>query len=173
MDNILAHILTTTDAKPTGPEKWLGHCLAHGSKRHRDLSIRYTSERILLHCFAGCPIDVICQALKIEKRNLFNDAPTLRRHQPISMPVKVNRIALAWRFDLASLDLRLRAERIIEAGKHLDLASLNDSELDRAMNAVASAHADEARAELFVDIADDLRMKAWKEREDEQLRRTA
>ena len=63
--------------------------------------------------------------------------------------MRIDRKARAFEFELASLDLRLRAERIIEAGKHLDVASLSDGELDRAMHAVASAHDDMGRAELL------------------------
>jgi hypothetical protein len=38
---------------------------------------------------------------------------------------------------------------------------------------VEQAHTDLARAELFEDVADDLRMKESMEREHEQIRRTA
>jgi hypothetical protein len=74
---------------------------------------------------------------------------------------------------LGELDLRVRAEKIIEAGKTLDVAHLSDNDLDRALAHVAQAHTDLARAELFEDVADDLRMKESMEREHEQIRRTA
>ena len=91
--------------------------------------------------------------------------------QDVSKPIKVNRVALAFRFELAALDRRLRAERIVEAGKKLDVASLNDAELDRALHHAANAHTDVQRAELFEGAADDLQMKEW--RGHEQTRRIA
>ncbi len=82
--------------------------------------------------------------------------------------------ALAFRFELAALDRRLRAERIIKASTRLHVATLNDAELDRALGLVAQAWADEQRAELFEGIADDLRIRDYHERGTrEQQRRIA
>jgi len=76
-----------------------------------------------------------------------------------SPPVRVDRRALAFRYELAALDLRLRAERTIEAGKSVQVDALNDCQLDRAMNAVARAHDDMERAEIFEQVADGLMAK--------------
>lgn len=88
-----------------------------------------------------------------------------RPHQPLpSPPVRIDRWATAFRFELAGLDLRLRASRIQEAAKHLDLERLTDAELDHAMELVAGSYADLARAELFEQVADDLRLRDFFER---------
>ena len=85
-----------------------------------------------------------------------------RRQRPLSPPVsRIDRRAIAFRFELAALDLRLRAERIMEAGKRLNADSLNDDNLDRALGHVAQVHTDIQRAELFEGVADDLRMKEF------------
>lgn len=99
---------------------------------------------------------------------------TARAHRPAPRPAKIDRVALAFGFELAALDRRLRAERIVETGKNIDVASLSDDELDRAIAHVVQAHTDSARAALFEGVADDLRMKAYLERQnDEQPRHIA
>ena len=130
------------------------------------LSISEGERGILVKCWAGCSLQEICGSLGIEQRDLFLDArkPRPRGRRPISRPVKIDRVALAFRFELAGLDHRLRASRIIEAGKHLNVADLNDDELDRALHAVARAHNDEARAHLFEQLADTLRERDYSER---------
>ncbi|MGE3979573.1 MAG: hypothetical protein AB7F94_18610, partial [Nitrospira sp.] len=59
----LNYILDATRAKPCGCDRWMGHCVSHGSRKHRDLSIRRTDDRILLYDFAGCSLHEICGAL--------------------------------------------------------------------------------------------------------------
>ena len=149
--------------RPRGAERYTANCPSH-QDRSPSLSITETSERILLHCFSGCDTAQIVAALGLALRDLFTDAPTPRGHRPTPRPVKIDRVALAFRYELAALDRRLRGERIISAGKRLDVASLNDSELDRAMNAVAKAHAAEERAALFECVADTLRERDFNER---------
>ncbi len=91
-----------------------------------------------------------------------------RRHrrQPLSKPIPVDRRAVAFQFELAALDLRLRAGRIVQAAKNLTLATLDDHELDQAIGLVAQAYADQDRAELFEGVADTLRARAFTERKD-------
>lgn len=77
--------------------------------------------------------------------------------RPVPPPiVRIDRKARAFQFELAGLDLRLRAEKILEAGTNLDVASLSDDELDRALALTAQAHADIERAQLFEHTADGL-----------------
>jgi hypothetical protein len=173
MDNTLAHILATTQAKPTGPDQWIGHCRAHGSKKHRDLSIKLNDNKILLHCFAACPKEEVVSALGLTVQDLFTDAPLARGKRSAPKPVRVDRLALAFQFELAALDLRLRAEKIIEAGKLLDVNGLSDHELDLAIGHAAQAHADVKRAELFEGVADDLRTKEFLERDHARQKRVA
>ena len=53
---------------------WMACCPAHDD-RNPSLSLKVSEDasRILVHCFAGCEIDEICAALRIEKRDLFLD----------------------------------------------------------------------------------------------------
>jgi hypothetical protein len=113
------------------------------------------------------------EALRLVAGILGLDASTtsarLRPRLQLSRPC-VDRIAVAFHFELAALDLRLRSARIIGAGKTLTVASLTDHELDQALAHVAQAHADVERAELFEHVADGLKTKEFLERHYEQKR---
>jgi hypothetical protein len=166
----IENFLTRLDGVRRSGKGHVGRCPAHQPDRTPSLSVKEGDRGILLKCFAGCSVDEITAALGLQVADLFTDAPLPRDQRP---PVKVpccDRRAVAFRFELCALDLRLRAEKIIEAGKALDVEHLSDDERDRAMNAVVNAHDDEGRAELFEQVADDLRMTAYLERQhhDEQ-----
>ncbi|MGD1042170.1 MAG: phage/plasmid primase, P4 family [Sedimentisphaerales bacterium] len=61
------------DVKQAGENKWQAKCPAHDDNRP-SLSISIGSDnRILLHCFAGCTYDAICNAMGIEPRDLFSN----------------------------------------------------------------------------------------------------
>jgi len=85
-----------------------------------------------------------------------------RTHRPLPPPVvRINRKALAFRYELAALDRRLRADVILQAAMNLDVSGVSDERLDKLMGMVASAHADRERAELFEHVADTLMAKHW------------
>lgn len=61
--------------RATGPGRWIGCCPAHPDKSP-SLAIREVDDgRVLLHCFAGCPIEKILDALGIRFDALFPDGP--------------------------------------------------------------------------------------------------
>lgn len=101
------------------------------------------------------------------------DSPISQGQRPAPTLQKLDLIAVAFRFELAALDRRLRAERIITAGKALDVSRLNNADLDDALSCAAQAYADMERAELFEHVADTLRMKDYAERVYGQQRRVA
>ena len=78
--------------------------------------------------------------------------------------VTIDRRALAFRFELAALDRRLRADNIFEAAKGIDVSSLTAVELDRALRHVGQAYSDRERAELFEGLTDTLRERDFAER---------
>ena len=67
-----AKILDRLDkVKSTGPGRWLAKCPAH-EDRSPSLSIRELDDgRVLLHCFAGCEIGDVLDALGLELADLF------------------------------------------------------------------------------------------------------
>jgi hypothetical protein len=157
--------LTRLDSvRPRGTGRWVARCPVH-QDTSPSLSIGEGVGRILIHCFASCePTDIVA-ALSLTMADLFSDVPTPHGHRPAPKSVKIDRINLAFRFELAALDRRLRAERIIAAGKELEISSLSDTELDRALMYAAQAQADVERAELCETVADDLRLKAFTARD--------
>ena len=104
-------------------------------------------------------------ALGIEIKDLFFDAPIPHGQRPTPKPVPVDRGALAFRFEMAALDQRLRAERVRQAANAMSINDLLDHDLDRLVDAVGRAYADIERAKLFGAVADDLRLKEFAQRE--------
>lgn len=156
-----------------GTGRWSALCPAHDDKSP-SLSIKEGADgRILLHDFGGCTPREIVAALGLELKDLFSEATPPKGQRPAPQPPKLDRVALAFRFDLHALDLHLRAERIIEAGKALTVALMTDEELDHALDHVAQAHRDCERADDLEHVADNLKMKAFIERDHEQQRRIA
>lgn len=80
------------------------------------------------------------------------------------IPPRVDRRALAFKFELAGLDLRLRAGRIRETATNITIDNLTAEELDHGLGLVAQGYADVARAELFEQVADGLKYKDFLER---------
>ncbi len=59
----------------TGPGRWVARCPAHEDK-HPSLAIRELEDgRVLVHDFAGCPIESVLEAVGLEFDVLFPDRP--------------------------------------------------------------------------------------------------
>jgi len=54
-----------------GRDRWMACCPAH-SDHTPSLSIRRAGDRFLLHCFAGCPVEVILEALGLSWADLYD-----------------------------------------------------------------------------------------------------
>lgn len=73
--------------KPTGQGRWIARCPAHDDRRP-SLSVRELDDgRVLLHCFAGCPVEDVLGAFGLEFDALFprrriENAPSERRPFP-------------------------------------------------------------------------------------------
>jgi hypothetical protein len=96
--------------------------------------------------------------------DLFYDAHVPRGARPIPKPIPKDPRSTAFQFELTALDLRLRSDRIFDATKHIEVSSLDDADLDRALSHVAQGYRDLDRADLFEGVADDLRDRFGKER---------
>jgi|CXWL01.1.fsa_nt_gi hypothetical protein len=158
-------LLARLDAVRPTPRGWTAKCPSHND-RSPSLSIAKGADgRILLHDFGGCsPIDIVA-ALNLEMKDLFTDSQTPHGQQPTLKPMLVDHVTLAFRFELAALDRRLRAERVMQAVNTISINELSDNDLDRLVDAVGRAYADIERAKLFGAVADDLRLKEFAQRE--------
>ncbi len=162
----LSKLLVRLDGVKQRGNRWSARCPAHADKSP-SLSLTEGDKGLLLKCWAGCSLREICSALQIQETDLFFDVldqNPQQRKRP-APTVRVDRRALAFQYDLAALDLRLREDRIVAAGKNLDVAGVSDDELDRAIAHAMQAHADVERAELFEGVADDLRFKEFLEKD--------
>jgi hypothetical protein len=61
---------------------WMALCPAHFDKSP-SLSIHESNGKILLHCFAGCSVEAICEAVGIEVRDLFTEPRLPRKSEPL------------------------------------------------------------------------------------------
>jgi hypothetical protein len=61
--------------------EWSARCPAH-SDRNPSLSIRECDGRVLVHCFAGCSVESICEALQIRVSDLFSGRGVAREKKP-------------------------------------------------------------------------------------------
>lgn len=88
----LAHV------KPAGPDRWTATCPAHGSGRNRALSIRLEGERVLLHCFAGCPAEAVLHAVGLSWRELYrgSDRPWLAPRRRAEAPTPEAGVREPW-----------------------------------------------------------------------------
>lgn len=151
--------------RPRGVGKWSARCPTH-QDHSPSLSIGEGADRILLHCFALCENRDIVAALGLTMADLFFDTTSIHRKRATTKPMRTDDAALAFRFELAALDRRLRAERVVQAVNSISINELPDNDLDRLVDAAARAYADIERAELLEDVVDGLRAKAFARKEE-------
>ena len=77
--NVEAILARLNGVRPSG-EQWMARCPAHEDK-WPSLSVRGENGRVLLHCFAGCTVEAICEALEIKVSDLFAE-DTARKSEP-------------------------------------------------------------------------------------------
>ena len=64
-------LLRLNRVRETGPGRWRACCPAHEG-RSQSLAIRETSDgTVLVHCFAGCPVTHVLDAIGMELKHLF------------------------------------------------------------------------------------------------------
>jgi DNA-binding transcriptional ArsR family regulator len=70
----LQNVLHRLDKVTNTGDGWMACCPAHDD-RNPSLSIKTAGTKILLHCFAGCSIESIAQAIGLEVKDLHLDEP--------------------------------------------------------------------------------------------------
>src|SRR5262249_25779904 len=124
-------------------DNWVARCPAHDDK-FPSLSIREGDDgRVLVHCFAGCTVDEITGALGLRISDLFADAGMKEDTRRPLREARPDRGALAFRYEMAALDRRLRAEKILDAATGLDISTMNDDEVNQGLSHVGQAYADQ------------------------------
>lgn len=134
IDTLLARL---DRACETGPDRYVGRCPAHDDKTP-SLAIRNCADgRILLHCFAGCNVESVVEALRLSLADLMPARLPGHSYKPVRQRFDA-RAALACVFHEA-LVVSIFAEDMA-TGKALDDAdrerlTLAASRLSDAMNA--------------------------------------
>jgi len=149
--------------KSRGPGRWSAKCPSH-IDHSPSLSICEAGTKILLHCFGGCESPRIVSAMGLRMTDLFNDSLITPEQRP-TRPPRVDLDGIAFKFELAALDLRLRAERVLQVTRQLVVGGLSDQDRRRITHAQEMAEGDNERAHLLEQVADDLRWKAFAARE--------
>jgi hypothetical protein len=157
-------LLPRLDAVRRSSRGYMARCPAHADKSP-SLSIKEGYRGLLVKCWAGCTLDEITAAIGIHVGDLFFDKPITHGPRPTPKPVRINRVALSFLFELAALDRRLRAERVNQMVNNISINELPDKDLDRLVDAVGCAYADIDGAKLFEAVADDFRLKELAQRE--------
>jgi hypothetical protein len=99
---------------------WMALCPAH-TDRNPSLSIHERQGRILVHCFANCTTEAVCDALRIRVKDLFREPGAACYAQPEMVHEAKKRIA-GLRSRLSRQD-RERAVTVVLADEtNLDLA---------------------------------------------------
>jgi hypothetical protein len=154
-------VLSRLDAvRACGPDRWTARCPAHPDRRP-SLSIRRGERGVLLRCFAGCAYRDILAALGLAPADLRGEpggeaSRQAGGAQDQAWPWR----ELANRLEEGAERLEARAEAILAKAQGLHtVEEWTEEDLDAAMEAVARAYRDRARAELLRDAAVELRRK--------------
>lgn len=87
-----------------GADRWIACCPAH-EDNNPSLHIKDAGDRVLLHCFSGCSITAICQALSITERDLFQNA-----NQPLQIVNGVSKRLLSEALKIELIVLTISAD---------------------------------------------------------------
>lgn len=175
IDELLSHL----GAVRRQGRGWVARCPAHSPDIHPSLSVHEGDQGLLVRCWAGCELTAIVAALGLAVRDLFYDAdlpPQERRRA--NLPPRPR--AYDWRrfageLQDKALDHWLRGTAVLETARGLDIDAWTDGDIDEALEAVACAHADLARADCLDRLAVAIRTGGLRKEQERgpQSRRTA
>jgi hypothetical protein len=121
-----------SQVRPRGEHRWTARCPAH-QDRSPSLSICQLADRVLINCFAGCPVTDICTAIGISLADLYIDS-RYRRYRPDPLVERRCRAAEAlgeWRqaeVCRCAEELRLRDMIILQIDRTVSDGPLTEDE---------------------------------------------
>ncbi|MCF7979731.1 MAG: hypothetical protein K9L82_17320 [Chromatiaceae bacterium] len=123
----------------TRPDCWSARCPAHEDKSP-SLSIRQTADKVLFHCFAGCPADDILAAVNLKWTDLYPDRWDAA-HAAAVAPQRRRRTAQRVMVDGIDIEVERTILRIaaadLRAGKTLSIEDRGRVEVARLRVAAA------------------------------------
>jgi len=139
----------------------IARCPAHDNP-NPSLSVTDGERGVLVRCWAGCTTAEIIAAMGLKLCDLFYDAGLPRQTPPrLRTRPRLDRNQIAFQLRFHGDQLFLRARAVLEAASNLDIAPWTTDDLERAIKAVASACHDQERANIFDDVALELRRKVF------------
>ena len=115
---------------PNGHGKWLASCPAHLDKLP-SLGIKITDDgKILLHCFSGCHVTDIVEALGLNLSDLFPDNTNFNYHKSVRPP-KFSRAEMFERVIFEAIILSLAIRQLINGDP------LDNNDIKRVLDAEA------------------------------------
>ena len=135
-------------------------CPAHAD-RNPSLSVAEADDgKLLIKCFAGCDATDIVAALGLELSNLYPDWKPRSQRRPVAPKPRPPDWRRTSRDLLDHVDaLALRAERLLQAARYLDISDWSDDELNAAMKAVGKGYRDKEWGDLLTDTVFNVRCR--------------
>lgn len=121
---------------------WQAKCPAHDD-RSPSLSIREGEKGLLVHCFAGCSIEAICEGLGLKVRELFytheQDSKAWHENSRRREADRRAREQLQRKRGLG-IDVVREAEQLVRVACEIDISFWSDDVLDHALSRLAGAY---------------------------------
>ena len=138
----LEQILEQLEKVRKSGKGYMARCPAHAD-RGPSLSITEGDDRILMHCFAGCSVNAVCEAIGIQIRDLF--ASTIEPHE-LGQLQQTRRTREQEEYQARIheghiIDARREAETLLRTCRGQDLSLWSDTKFDRVMKALGKAYA--------------------------------
>lgn len=123
--------------KQTGQGKWLARCPAHNDKSP-SLAIREAGDRILVHCFAGCGVTEVLNAVGLDMADLFPD----READPYGPTPRIPKFSAYELFPLLVQEAVILALAWSDAISHSVISEADKQRTQQACNCVMRLHAE-------------------------------
>lgn len=127
IENVLANL---TNIRKRQGSQWSARCPAHDD-RGPSLSVRETPDgAVLLHCFAGCPVDAVVGAMGFDLSNLFPPRQ-VTGHEPKRTP---RLLTPSQAIELLDYEAHLVAVAAVNVSRGI---TLNQTDIERVSKAAA------------------------------------
>ena len=140
-----------------GDKRWVARCPAHLDE-HPSLAVAQGEHAILVRCWAGCTFTEIVQAVGLNPHAMFYKSKRSSRKKSRDITKRfLNPKELGFRLKLYADELWLRGDGVLTAARDLHPSEWTNDEMDRAINIVADAYENRAKATVLEELAIALR----------------
>ena len=124
-----------------GHGKWSARCPAH-EDRSPSLSMREGDRGLLVHCFSGCTVEEICEALNLRVSDLFYDSsdPRTAYRDRVRRTQERQRKERHDEVDGFTIDALREADTLVQSRRRIDIAAWSHDRLNDELNTLADAY---------------------------------